>query len=368
MPTFSKLKNVSLKSALAIFIASSMLSTGCKKADSTTTTSTTAAASYQLVNLVSDTPSFGALRTDPKLVDAWGMAIGSTGAFWISANGTGSTVIYDNNGAQLSAPVSVPLGALPNGASPSGVVFNTTSDFAITAPGSGTSLFIYCTENGILSAWNAATGVTTQTVADRSAVGAVYKGIAIGSNGGSNFIYATDFHNAKVDVYDNTFTYVSTIQFTDPTMPAGFAPFNIQNIGGQLYITYAKQKGPLKHDDLAGAGNGYIDIFTTAGGFVSRFASQGTLNSPWGIVQAPSGFGQAAGSILVGNFGDGRINVFNASGAYQGQLMNGSTAITVQGLWALTFDNVSPADPNLLYFTAGPDAEAHGLFGYLKKM
>ena len=350
-----------------LFVGSLLINAGCKKKDDTTTsTATPGPASYMQTNLVSDSAGFGAARLDTKLLNAWGIAIGPTGSFWISANHSGSTVIYDFSGSQILSPVNIPLGSDPNGASPTGVIYNSTTDFTI--PTFGTSAFIYATEDGILSAWNANTGKTTVTVADRSASNAVYKGIAMASDGGNNFIYATDFHNAKVDVYDKNFLPVATKPFLDPTIPVGFAPFNIQNIGGQLYVTYAKQMAPDNADDQAGAGNGYVDIFTPAGILVKRFASQGTLNSPWGIAQAASGFGQGKNAILVGNFGDGRISVYDSTGKYQGQLMQAGNAITIPGLWAITFDNVSPADPNQLYFTAGPIKESHGIFGFLKKM
>jgi len=336
--------------------------TGCKKKDTTPVVP----ASYNQTNLVADTAGFSAGRTDVSLKNAWGIAIGPTGIFWISSNHTGSTAVYDYNGAQIKAAVNIPLNANPTGASPTGVVLNTTTDFVI--PGNNTSLFIYATEDGLLSAWNSTTAGTTMTVADRSSAGAVYKGLTIGSDGGSNFIYATDFHNGKIDVFDKNFAYVSTKPFSDPAIPTGFAPFNIQNIGGQLYVTYAKQMAPDNHDDQSGAGNGYIDVFTTSGTLVKRFASQGMLNSPWGIVQAPAGFGQGSNMILVGNFGDGRISVYQSDGTYVGQLMKNSVVISIPGLWAITFDSIAPADPNVLYFTAGPNEESHGLFGYLKKM
>ncbi len=339
---------------------------GCKKSSTPIPTPNPVVASYQQVILVADTTGFGAARIDTKLLNAWGIAIGPTGKFWISANHSGLTVIYDANGTQVLAPVDIPLGTNRNGASPTGVIYNSTSNFLI--PGKGFSLFIYSTEDGILSAWNASTGTSTMMVADRSAAGAVYKGIAMANDGGADFIYATDFHNAKVDVFDNNFAYISTKPFNDPGIPAGFAPFNIQNIGGQLYVTYAKQLAPDNHDDESGPGNGYVDIYTPGGLLVKRFATQGMLNSPWGVVQAPAAFGQVMNAILIGNFGDGNINVFDANGAYQGKLMQNGTAISIPGLWAITFDNVSPADPNQLYFTAGPTREAHGVFGYLKKM
>jgi len=319
---------------------------------------------YEQVNLVSDTAGYGNARIDTNLLNAWGIAMSPTGVFWIAANHSGTSAIYDNTGKQLLASVKIPLGA-----SPSGVIFNGTSDFTI--PNNCVSLFIFSTEDGIISAWNKNTGTTAVTVADRSSAGAVYKGLAMANDGGANFIYATDFHNGKIDVFDNNFALVTTKPFDDPGIPAGFAPFNIQNIGGQLYVTYAKQLAPDNHDDDAAPGNGYVDIYTAAGILVKRLATQGTLNSPWGIAQVPSAatsFGQATNAILVGNFGDGHINVFDSNGTFKGQLEGTGTPISIPGLWAITFNPVSPADPNQLYFTAGPGDEAHGLFGYLKKM
>jgi uncharacterized protein (TIGR03118 family) len=367
LPTFmnTKLtKNIPpfLNYSCLILIGIGMLITACTTKDNTPAP----VPSYTQVNLVADTLGFGAARIDANLANAWGIAIGPTGAFWISANHTGTTVIYDNNGAQLLAPVNVPLGDSPHGASPTGVIFNSTSTFVI--PGKGTSLFIYATEDGILSAWNQTTGSTTMTVADRSSAGAVYKGLAMANDGGASFIYVADFHNAAIDVFDGSFALVTTKPFNDPNMPAGFAPFNIQNIGGQLYVTYAKQLSPENKDDESGLGNGYVDIYTPAGMLVKRFASQGTLNSPWGIALVSAAFGEVAGDILIGNFGDGRINVYDMNGTAKGQLMANGVPVTIPGLWAITFDNVAPADPNQLYFTAGPDEESHGIFGYLKKM
>jgi uncharacterized protein (TIGR03118 family) len=344
-----------------------IMTAGCKKSSyDNTTTYTAPGVSYLQVNLVSDTAGFGAGRMDANLLNAWGIAIDPTGRLWIAANHSGSTLIYDNSGNQLMTPVNIPLGAVRNGASPDGVIYNSTADFQIS--GKGASQLIYATEDGILAAWNAGAGASTITVADRSAAGAVYKGIAMATDGGANFIYATDFHNAKVDVFDNTFTYVTTKPFLDPAIPAGFAPFNIMNIGGQLYVTYAKQLAPDNHDDQAGPGNGYVDIFTPGGILVKRFVTQGYLNSPWGIAQAPAAFGQKSGAILIGNFGDGNINVYDANGNYLSKLMYNGNVIRIPGLWAISFDNVAPANPNWLYFTAGPNQEAHGLFGYLAKM
>ena len=248
-------------------------------------------------------------------------------------------------------------------ASPSGIVFNTTTDFGIVD--NGPSSMIFATEDGFITAWSMSTGNATMIVVDRSSANAVYKGIAMAVDNNANYIYATDFHNARIDVFDKNFALV-TKNFSDPNIPSGFAPFNIQNINGMLYVTYAMQKGPDNMDDQSGAGNGYVDVFMPSGTLVKRFASQGTLNSPWGIAAAPTSFGQGTGAILIGNFGDGHINVFDASGNYRGQLMNGANVITISGLWDITFNNIL-GDPSQLYFTSGPDNESHGLVGYLKK-
>jgi uncharacterized protein (TIGR03118 family) len=361
----NNIKGKSLTFAFLLFSGIFILNTGCSKKSDTPTTTTTKI-SYQQVNLVSDTAGFGAGRIDAMLLNAWGIAILPNGQIWIATNHSGATVIYDNNGMGLMSPVNIPLGSVRNGSSPDGAVYNTTADFVI--PGKGTSSLIFSTEDGILSAWNASAGISSITVADRSAAGAVYKGLAIANDGGADFIYATDFFNGKIDVFDNSFNYVTTKPFVDPAIPAGYAPFNIVTIGGQLYVTYAKQLAPDNHDDESGPGHGFVDIYTPGGLLVKRFVTQGQLNSPWGIAPAPVTFGQGANSILIGNFGDGNINVYDVNGVYQGKLMNGSNPVSIPGLWAIAFDNVAPADPNWLYFTAGPMSEAHGLFGYVKKM
>lgn len=190
-------------------------------------------------------------------------------------------------------------------------------------------------------------------------------------SGSSNYLYATNFRQAKIDVFDKDFNYVSSMPFLDSSIPAGFAPFNIQNIGGLLYVTYAKQKAPDNIFDQPGAGNGYVDIFNADGSLLRNFASQGTLNSPWGIALAPGGFADFGIAILIGNFGDGRINIFDMHGDFRGQLQGTNRQlITIPGLWAIDFlQNNQPGinRHSPLYFTAGPDFGAHGLFGTLKK-
>lgn len=321
--------------------------------------------SYEQVNLVANVSGFGNARIDPNLSNAWGIAVGPTGAFWISSTEKGLTVIYDREGAQLLAPISIPFQGIPNAGSPTGVIYNGTTEFLIPA-NNEVSKFIYASEDGTLTAWSS--GTSAITVANRSTT-AVYKGLAIASDGGANFLYAANFKEGKIDVFDKTFTYITTKPFLDPNIPAGFAPFNIQNIGGELYVTYAKQEAPDNEDDQRGLGNGYINIFNPNGTLIKRFASQGSLNSPWGIVRAPIGFGLGANTILVGNFGDGYINVFESNGTYRGQLKNNGTLISIEGLWALYFphNNIPSGDQNHLFFTAGPNDEDDGLFGYLRK-
>jgi uncharacterized protein (TIGR03118 family) len=227
--------------------------------------------------------------------------------------------------------------------------------------------FIFVNEDGTVSAWGG--GDSTITVADRSASNTVYKGLALANDGTANFLYAADFRGGKIDVYDKTFSLVTTKPFSDPDIPAGFGPFNVQNIGGKLYVTYAKLEGPENEDDQAGPGNGYVDVFNPDGTLVKRFASQGVLNSPWGIAQAPAGSGFPLHALLIGNFGDGRINLFDSTGALIGPLQSNGQPVVIEGLWALDFPyNEAPAasDPKRLYFTAGPVNETHGWFGFLK--
>jgi uncharacterized protein (TIGR03118 family) len=344
---------------ICIAIAVTAIVTGCKKDHDPMQNN------YRQVNLVANKAGYGAARIDPVLTNAWGIAIGGTGAFWISANHSGSTTIYDRNGAQLLPAVAIPSGGSLHGGAPTGVVFNSTpSDFLITVKGEK-SRFIYAGEDGTISAWSS--GTATVTVADRSATEAVYKGLAIGTDGGANFLYVANFRNAKVDVFDNHFKYIATKPFADPSIPAGYAPFNIQNIRGLLFVAYAKQLAPDNEDDEAGAGHGFINVFTPAGKLVKRFASHGVLNSPWAMTTAPSGFGQGSDVLLVGNFGDGRINVFRADGSYKTSLMHSGSPIAIEGLWALNFpqNNIPAGNPNQLFFTAGPDEEQDGIFGYV---
>jgi len=313
---------------------------------------------YLQHNLVSDLPGI-ADHTDPNLINPWGIAFGPTTPFWIADNHTSASSIYDGNGVQARAPVAI-LGA------PSGIVFNATTDFAV-APGQPAK-YLFATEDGTIAGWNS--GAAAVTKVDLSALGAVYKGLALGSSGGKNYLYATDFSAGRVEVFDANFSPVALAgSFADPNLSAGFAPFNIQNVGGKLYVTYAMPDA-AKHDDVSGPGNGLVNVFDTSGQLLKRFAAQAPLNSPWGVALAPAGFGGFGGALLVGNFGDGLINAFNpTTGAWLGPLQDASgKAISIEGLWGLTFGNGSKAgNSRTLYFTAGiaggGSVEDHGLFG-----
>ncbi len=321
---------------------------------------------YFQQNLVSDLPGVAA-HIDPNLVNPWGIAFGPTTPFWIADNHPGVATVYDGNGVPTRTAVAIPgpAGSKLPGA-PTGVVFNSTTDFAVT-PGQPAK-YILATEDGTIAAWN--DGAAAVLKVDLSALGTVYKGLALGSSSKKNYLYATNFNAGRVEVFDANFAPVALAgTFTDPNLPAGFAPFGIQNIGGKLYVTYAKPDAE-KHDDVSGPGNGYVNVFDTSGKLLQRLVSQGPLNSPWGIVLAPAGFGGFGGALLVGNFGDGLINAFNpATGAWLGALQDGSgKAMAIEGLWSLTFGNGSKAgNIHTLYFAAGikggGKVEDHGLFG-----
>jgi len=315
-----------------------------------------AAAGYIVDNLVSDVPGLAAF-TDPDLVNPWGLARSPTSPWWVADNGTGLSTLYNGSGVKQALVVTIPP---PGASAPTGLVFNPDSSTSL-----GGARFIFSTENGTIAAWSG--GPTAVTVADNSGAGAIYKGLAIGTSGGQDFIYATDFHNNRIDVFTSgaspgPFTPVSLAgNFTDPTLPAGYAPFGIQNISGELFVTYAKQDA-AGEDDVAGPGNGFVDVFDINGNFLRRFASDGTLDSPWGVALAPGNFGEFSNDLLIGNFGDGTISAFNLAGLFLGQL-----DVQIDGLWALQFGSGDPKSgaTNHLYFTAGIDDESHGLFGFI---
>jgi uncharacterized protein (TIGR03118 family) len=364
MKTFI-LKTMKKRSSLVITFILFLFTTGCDKFFDKFPGGDHIAKNINFVqtNLVSDTMGFNAAKIDSNLVNAWGIAFSPTGVIWINANGKGLTVLYDSTGTPKRAPVAIPFHGVHFGGTPSGMLFNGTTDFVIPLT-NAPARFIFAAEDGTISGWSG--GDSTVTVVDRSAFGSVYKGIAMANDGGANFLYATDFHNAKIDVFDKSFNYINSKPFSDPHIPAGFAPFNIANLNGVLFVTYAKQMLPDKHDDQKGPGNGFVNTFWPNGNLIKRFATRGVLNSPWGVAYPPVGFGLGKGSVLISNFGDGRINVFEEAGDFEGPLRNYGSPITIDGLWAIAFPT-GGINPNKLFFSAGPDDESHGLFGVITK-
>jgi uncharacterized protein (TIGR03118 family) len=320
--------------------------------------------SYSVTNLVSDVPGRAA-HVDSGLVNAWGLTSLPTSPWWVADNGTDVSTLYRADGTKVSLTVQVPsapTGAVSN-AGPHLVVSNGTT--------SGPALFIFATEEGKILGWNPNVSLTEAQVAvDHSGIGAVYKGLAIASTPVGDFLYATDFHNGRVDVFDGSFHTVNAPgAFADPHIARGYAPFGIQNLGGRIAVTYAKQDAD-RHDDVPGQGHGFVDLFDTSGHFLVRVATHGQLNSPWGLAMAPPSFGRFGGDLLVGNFGDGQISAFEPQpdGTFElvGQLRTGDRKVlTIDGLWALQFGKgtANNGPTNTLFFTAGPDDETHGLFG-----
>ncbi len=339
---------------------------------------------YTQRNLVSDLPNFAQFR-DKSLVNPWGLSHSPNGPWQVSDNGTGLTTQYTSVGKQLPPVVTIPTPAGVTTAAPTGNVFNSTIDFVISKNGkSFASQFIFATEDGTISGFNPNVDSTHAILAvDRSAVsqggftGAVYKGLALATSSSGNFLFATNFRFGMVEKFDAQFNQVAS--FTDPALASDcpipgppaqcFAPFGIQSINDQLYVTFALQNA-AHHDDVAGPGNGFVDVFDTNGNLIRRFASHGTLNSPWGLALAPANFGQFSNDVLVGNFGDGRINAFapgsgTRPGTFLDQLrgQNGN-AIAINGLWGLAFGNGGLAgDTDTLFFASGLNDEADGLFG-----
>ncbi|MGA2740845.1 MAG: TIGR03118 family protein [Bryobacteraceae bacterium] len=332
-----------------------------------------AANAYIVRNLTSDIPDL-ADYTDPNLKGAWGISESSTSPFWISDAGSGLSTLYNSAGAVQGLVVTIPAskasGATATG-TPTGTVYNSTTGFTI-ATGEAAA-FIFATLDGTISGWNHSVNASqAQVMVDNSAAGAVYTGLAIGTNGSNTYLYAANFSKGTIDVFDSTYTAATLPNaFTDSNLPAGYAPFNIQNLAGNLYVAYALQD-TAKTFVTAGAGDGYVDVYSTAGTLMDRLISGGNLNAPWGLAIASSGFGDYAGDLLVGNFGDGAINVFNpTTGAYVATLNNvDGTPIVIPNLWALQVGNGgSGGDSNAIYFTAGipgPDNGNHGLLGRLQ--
>ena len=309
---------------------------------------------YVQTNLTSDIPGLAA-NVDTNLKNPWGVSFAATSPFWVSDQVTNMSTLYNATGVPQGLKVAMP--AAPHGPSgPTGQVFNGTSGFQITP--NAPALFLFSTLAGTVAGWNQAAG-TTAVTRFTAVDGASYTGLTMGTVGSNNFLYAADTKNGKIDVLDTSFNKVTLSgSFTDPSVPAGFAPYNVQNIGGKLYVEYAKLNTP----------GGYVGVFDTSGNLLQHI-SDAHFNAPWGAVLAPAGFGAFGNDLLIGNFGDGTINAFDpTTGGFVGTLSdtNGKPIVN-SGLWALEFRAPGGTfDPNALYFTAGINNQADGLFGTIQ--
>lgn len=318
---------------------------------------------YQQTNLVSDQPGMAMLQ-DTNLVNAWGISFGPNTPFWVSDNGKGLATLYivtnDSSGVEHVSKRSLEV-AIPGDGTPTGQVFNNTTGF-------NHDLFLFVSEDGTISGWRPPLGTAAETLVPGSPTN-VYKGVTLAMDGSGPVLLAANFRQGKIDMFDADLSLLG--EFADMHAPAGYAPFNVQNIDGIVFVTFAKQDDK-KHDDVAGSGNGLIDVFNPKTGAFHRLAT-GTdaggkvkeINSPWGVAVAPGSFGKDRDELLVGNFGSGTIMTFDENGRFRGLLrgMN-EHPLVIDGLWALTFGNgTSAGSPDTLFFSAGPDGESHGLFG-----
>jgi uncharacterized protein (TIGR03118 family) len=322
-------------------------------------------------------------KIDANLQNPWGIAVAPGLPFWISDNNSNLSTLYSGIGAietqtitgSPTVGIAIPASAAGVQANPTGQVYNGNGGFLIpTSNGQETALFIFDGEGGTIAAWAAGSGAAAVTAYDdgvaNGANHAVYKGLALGTVGGATYLYATDLHNNKVDVFDANFSKPAAMQgkFMDPNIPAGFVPFGIAALNGNLYVSFAKQDAAM-HDETTGAGLGYVDIFDFSGNLISQFASAGSLNAPWGMAIAPAGFGSLQGDVLIGNFGDGTINIFSPNGTalanFEGPLMSSNgQPIAFPGLWSLVFGNGDADKPaTTLFYTAGFADQTDGVFG-----
>jgi uncharacterized protein (TIGR03118 family) len=344
--------------------------TGCRKSIEPTPAEEMAIAArdpknlkdFVQVNLVGNNDEYDPVRIDPLLVNAWGIAFSSFGTIWISGEATGVSTVYNKDGNQALPAVQIPSPGGLSGGHPTGQVFNSGRGFRL--PNGNPARFIFAGADGIISGWNGGTQAAT-VIND---AGEAYLGIAIARNGSDSFLYVANFSENEIEVFDTAWNEVS-MPFTDPNLPDGYAPFNIQNIDNKLYVMYAKVG---VGEEETGPGLGFVDIYNTDGSLVRRFVSRGQLNAPWGIAKAPASFwgsGGMANVILIGNFGDGRINAYDENGNFQGQLRAHGNPIVIEGLWGISFapTTATTINPNWLYFAAGPDDEEEGLFGYITK-
>ena len=315
---------------------------------------------YSWSNLQSDIAG-AALHTDRNLANPWGLTSNSSGSvIWVSDNGTGVSTLYRQDGTPAPSATNPLIVTVPGRedhktGNPTGMLRNDTSFFKVTKNGnSQPARFIWVSEDGTVSGWNPSVDPTNSIVAVKGKGDNIYKGVTMGVANGHNFLFATNFHKGQVDTYDENFNLVKVNNFNDPNLPKRFAPFGIRNINGQIYVTYAMQ-GPGEKDDVAGPGNGFINVFDTSGNFVRRLVSNGNLNSPWGLALIEGD------ELWVGNFGDGIINNYDpTTGAFLGTINRADgTPLQFDGLWDLL-----PLGSGV-YFTAGIADEEHGLFGII---
>jgi len=323
--------------------------------------------SFRQTNLVTDDQARAQARfTDTSLKNPWGISSSQSSPMWVSDNNAGVTTLYRGDGSKVPLTVVIPPAAGGTQGSPTGTVFNSNS-----AEFRG-DFFLFATEDGTIAGWKPSDGTlaTTEVPNGSPDTGPVYKGLAIGFDGLADHLYAADFRFDRVDVFNADYSPAGS--FTDPEVPDGYAPFNVQNLGGVLYVTFAKQDAD-KHDDVAGRGHGFVDAFDLNGHLLDRLVSRGRLNSPWGLAIAPASFGSLAGTLLVGNFGDGHVNAYALDeGDFKGELRGTDGApITIDGLWSLRVGNgggtANSGDPNAVYITAGINHENDGLLGTITK-
>ncbi|MEO8112601.1 MAG: TIGR03118 family protein, partial [Ginsengibacter sp.] len=362
-----------LNSLLIIILAA--LSFGCNKPH----VSTNDLRNFEQVNLVANSEEYHPVTIDPTLLNAFGIAWSPNGIAWVNSVGGHVSELYNSEGGIVRAPVNIPSPSDTVGGLPTGIVFSGGLGFNLS---NGPSLFLFTGFDGVLSGWNPASGNNAKSL--RTPPGAAYTGLAIASNHGRNLIYGANFGANRIDVWDTAFSRV-TMTFKDPEIPAEYSPYNIQAVGEKLFVMYAQLSltgGVVGH--VAGSGKGFVSVFNTDGSFVKRFASRGSLNIPWGVTLAPASFlgthdmniksqnvvapdgndgnGNSSSNslkqpvILVGNFGDGRINVYSLDAKYLGQLRSHDHTIVIEGLWALSFapSTATAIDPARLYFSAGP--------------
>jgi uncharacterized protein (TIGR03118 family) len=384
----SSKKRVSPLRLCLLFVLLSSLSLSCRKMN----IDKNDLRDFQQVNLVSDNAADAPVLVDASLQNAWGIAWSPTGIAWVNAEAAHVSHLYTGEGAIVRPAVKIPSPADTIGGVPTGIVFAGGAGFKLA--NGQPAAFLFAGDDGVISGWNGAAGNRALRIADNSA-GSAYFGLALTTWNGSHFLYAANFKAGKIDVWDTTFASVN-MPFHDPGLPASYSPFNIQSVGSWLFVMYAKM-GP-GGDEIHQVGLGIVDVYNPDGSFVKRFATGGTLNSPWGVTMTPANFladtdmsddegnghKNDPGSnmkkdkddeedqqpvVLVGNFGDGRINVYSVAGQFLGQLQNHNKAISIDGLWALSFapTTATVIDPMRLYFTAGPHDETDGLFGYLIK-